>query len=393
MRQWRFDQSLMGQAFSFHVPTQVQFGDGASAGLPDLLPPDVRHVAFLQGASGVAAGPIVERLEQAGIRLTKVACRGEPSVTTVNEAVQLLRAGSIDAVVACGGGSVIDSAKAVAFCLGHDLRLTEDFSEVPSALLNASTPLPLIAIPTTAGTGAEVTANAVLDLPSRGAKVSLRGRALQPDYALVDPLLLPSAPKATILASGLDAVAQTIEAFTSNAATPFSDALTAPNVARGLVALQAVMETRESDAWRDLAWVSLSSGVALANSGLGAAHGLASVLGGRYGAPHGALCGRLLVPVLRQNLARAVSGSDTKARLETCAATLSNVFPPLPGQDVFSGFNHWQREHGLPRLADMGVTPEALPDLATQSAGASSSKRNAVVLSPEDYEIILRAAL
>ncbi len=383
----------MEAPFSFYVPTQVMFGDGVSQNVCDVLPDNASNVALLRGARGVASEPIVALLEARGLSVHQLACSGEPSVASINDAVAALAGQTVDALIACGGGSVIDSAKAVAFCLGHGIHLTDDFSEVPATPLSMPGPFPLIAIPTTAGTGAEVTANAVLDIPSKRAKVSLRGRALVPSNALVDPHLLSSAPRQTVLSSGLDAIVQTIEAYTSCAATPFSDALTEPNIARGLQALKTVLETGDPSAWRDLAWVSLASGVALANSGLGAAHGAASILGGRYGAPHGALCGRLLIPVLRQNFTRSEAGSETAMRVQTCVNTIARVFPPLADKDSLSGLEAWQDAQGLPRLSAMGVEETALPELAELSAEASSSKKNAVPLAVEDYETILRSAL
>lgn len=383
----------MDQVFGISVPTLVRFGDGVSAELSGVLPSGTKRVAVLRGARGVAAVPLVAGLREQGFAVTEVPCAGEPSVASVNAALDALTGQGIEAVVACGGGAVLDSGKAVAFCLGHGLRLTEDFSDISAPLLAGPAPLPFIAIPTTAGTGAEVTANAVLEIPSQQAKISLRGRALFPTVALVDPTLLPSAPAATILSSGLDAVVQTIEAYTSCAATPFSDALTTPNIHLGLRALRDVVETGEAAAWRRLAWVSLSSGMALANSGLGAAHGLASVLGGRYGAPHGVLCGRFLIPTLRQNASVAVPGSEVHRRLEACASAIAEVFPPARGGDALSGLEAWQDAQGLVRLSSFGVQEAEIDALAVQSAAASSSKKNAVVLGDADFAAILRASL
>lgn len=378
--------------FSFSIPTDVRFGEGISATVTDVLPEGATCVALLRGASGVASGGVLQQLRDHGLRVVEVPCPVEPTVPSINAALERLAPETIEAVIACGGGAVIDSGKAFAFCLGHSLRLSDDFSKIPQALLAAPGPIPCIAIPTTAGTGAEVTFNAVLGVPSKAAKVSLRGRALVPQVALVDPALLPSAPRKTVLASGLDAVVQTIEAYTSNAATPFSDALTQPNIALGLRALRDVMEGGAAQAWRDLAWVSLTSGVALANSGLGAAHGLASVLGGRYDMSHGALCGRFLVPVMRQNTARAAMGSDTQLRLEACAALVAEVFAPLPGGDAYSGLEAWTDAQGLQRLSDFGLEADAFDDLAHHSAGASSSRKNAVELTIADFIDILKSA-
>ena len=383
----------MNQSFSFSVPTVVRFGHGVSDSVPDALPAGVKRVAVLRGASGIAAATVVKALKQAGLSVDDIACGGEPSVASVNAIVANLAGQPIDAIVACGGGAVLDSGKAVAFCLGHNLQLTEDFADVPQQLLEVAGPIPCIAVPTTAGTGAEVTANAVLEIPSQQAKVSLRGRALFPVAALVDPRLLPSAPTNTVLSSGLDAIVQTIESYTSCAATPFSDVLTRPNIALGLSALSDVLGGGGDAAWGRMAWVSLTSGLALANSGLGAAHGIASVLGGRYGAPHGALCGRLLVPVLRQNISMAEQGSDIHARLSECASAIADAFAPAPGGDAMSGLEAWQDAQGLPRLAAFGVAAVDIEVLAVQSASASSSRKNGVPLMPSDYEAILAAAL
>lgn len=383
----------MNPSFSFSVPTIVRFGNGVSNDITEVLPKGAKRVALLRGASGIAAGPVREALKQAGLSVEDIICAKEPSVAAINAVVASLKGDPIEAVVACGGGAVLDSGKAVAFCLGHGLLLTDNFAEVPQHLLEKVAPVPCIAVPTTAGTGAEVTANAVLEIPSKQAKVSLRGRALFPAIALVDPSLLRTALPNTVLSSGLDAIVQTIESYTSCAATPFSDALTRPNISLGLAALKAVLSGGDDDAWNDMAWVSLTSGIALANSGLGAAHGAASVLGGRYGAPHGALCGRLLVPVLRQNLAVAEQGTEIHTRLTECASAIAAAFAPAPGGDAMSGLEAWQEAQSLPRLATFGVAATDIEILAAQSASASSSRKNGVPLTPSDYAKVLNAAL
>ena len=311
----------------------------------------------------------------------------------INAVLASLTGNSAQVVVACGGGSALDTAKVIRFALSHALTTYEDFAPLTADLLNTPCILPLIALPTTAGTGAEVTANAVIGVPDQAAKISLRGRALCADIAIVDPDLMKAAPDHVVLHSGLDAVTQVFESYTSNAATPFSDALTHSAKSLGLPALKAILEDDHQPAWADLAWVAHASGLALANSGLGAAHGLASVIGGQYGAPHGALCGRLLIPVLRQNLRRSEAGSDTNARIASCITDVADAFTPTLPDDLLSGFAAWIDGKGLPRLADWSVTVDDLPDLAKRGAAASSSQKNAVTLSEDDYREILQAAL
>lgn len=311
----------------------------------------------------------------------------------ISAALDLLDGARPDAVLACGGGSVIDTGKLIAFLLSHDLPMYDDFDLFDQELLSKPARVPCVAIPTTAGTGAEVTANCVIAIPAKGAKISLRGRALNPAIALVDPSLMSGAPAQVALRSGLDAVTQVIESYTSNAATPFSDGLSLPAIAKGLRALNGVIEGDDIGSWTDLAWVSLSSGIALANSGLGAAHGLAAVIGGQYEAPHGALCGRLLVPVLRCNAARVTAGSAAHDRLADCASMISQAFRPRDAKDPFSGFEAWMSAQNLPRLSDWGVHPDAFNGLASAATDASSSKKNAVALIKEDFIRILVDAL
>jgi len=350
-------------------------------------------VIFVRGASGLAARPVLDRLQNAALDVIEITCAKEPGIAGINDLITQLRGQKSDVVVACGGGSVIDTGKALAFCLAHGLRLSDDFSDIPPDLLAKPGPLPLVVLPTTAGTGAEVTSNAVLDVASKRAKLSLRGRALFAQVALVDPVLMLSAPPHVVLNAGLDALTQIIEAYTSVAATPFSDALTSTNVARGLAALRAVTERPDVAGMTDMAWVSLASGLALANSGLGAAHGLASVVGGGYAAPHGALCGRFLIPVLRQNLAQAERGSDAHHRLMTCHHAIATAFAPLDPDDLLSGLDGWISVQALPRLAAYGMKDSDFEGLAQQVVVASSSKKNAVRLDKPHFIHILQAAL
>lgn len=366
--------------FAIDCPVQVAFGAGSVAQLPDLVQDPV---VFVQGASGAASDPVLQML---GNVAQVIRCSGEPSVDSINTALDALEGIAVGTVVACGGGSVLDTAKVLAVLAGTGVRLSDDFSTVDPALLERRAQVRLIALPTTAGTGAEVTRNAVLDVPTLGTKLSLRGRALFPDHALVDPDLMAGAPRATALHAGLDAVTQLIEAHTSVAATPFTRALTAQALPGALRGLRDVM-AGDRAGWPAMAWASLASGMALANGGLGAAHGLAAVLGARLGAPHGALCGRLLVPVMRAN---AAAGASSVAG---CAAEVADVFAPEPGGDALSGLAAWMTAQGLPRLADHGATDAMLPDLATQGCAASSSQKNAVPLPVATYEAILKEAL
>jgi alcohol dehydrogenase class IV len=379
--------------FTISCPTQIIFGAGTAVDLEKYLPRSTRSVVLVTGASGIAAAPVMDALRGSGVSIARVSCAKEPSVLAINEALETLAEIRPDVVIACGGGSVIDTGKLLAFLLSNDLALPDDFGRIDALCLAQAGKIPCIALPTTAGTGAEVTANAVVYVPSKGAKISLRGRALFPAIAIVDPSLMKTAPADVVLHSGLDAITQVIEAYTSAAATPFSDALSYRAIETGLAALKGVTAQGDAKSWRDLAWVSLASGLALANSGLGAAHGIAGVLGGRYGAPHGALCGRLLLPVMRRNLMRVNAGSDAHRRLVSCCEAVNRVFPVTESLDPLSGFEAWMDLNALPSLSDWGVAPAAFDQLAVDSVNASSSKKNAIPLDRKDMVHILQDAL
>lgn len=380
----------MAPHFHIDTPTLVHFGKGASKALKSVLPKHTDTVLMVRGKSETNSLPIREDLEQHGIVVHQISVLSEPTVAAVNLAFDKAAGKKCSAIIACGGGSVLDTAKALRFCLELGAKLPEDIGTVDQADLQAEASIILVAIPTTAGTGAEVTSNAVLGTPA--SKASLRGRRLFPSFAFVDPALLSSAPKAVAIGAGLDAVTQTIEAYTSRLSSPFTTAITEPNIRLGAQALRKVVERNDQHAWTQLGWVSLSSGIALANGGLGAAHGLAAVLGSRLDAPHGLLCGRLLGPVLIQNRSVAQIGSETLRKIETSIEALAEIFPEKLGTNELSGFGSWLDQNRVPRLRDYSNDKANFDDFAEAAIFASSSTKNAVPLRKTDFREILEAA-
>lgn len=376
----------MDAQFDISLPTRVIFGAGRLSSLPALLTFGA-HVLLVRGASGRASAALTEVLQPFG--LTEVTCPGEPTAPELSDLLDDLRdtgaAQAVTHVVACGGGSVMDMGKALAGLLTSKHPLSAHVAgEMPG------TPLPCITIPTTAGTGAEVTRNAVLGLPDQGTKHSLRGAAFTPTIALVDPDLMQGAPKHVVLGAGLDAVTQLIEAYTSKAATPFTDTISWPSLERALTALKAVLGGDET-AWPTLAWCATASGIALSHGGLGAAHGLAAVIGGRFDVPHGALCGRLLAPVLSVNASAPQATAETRRRTQACMDQLRHHFP-TDSDNALTGFTDWCAQQGLPRLADWGISAADHAALADAARTASSSLKNPVALESEQFRLILSAA-
>jgi alcohol dehydrogenase class IV len=324
--------------------------------------------------------------------LTTIVVQTEPDLPALESALDIVRKSGADVIVSVGGGSVLDLGKAIA-ALAPGRRAALDHLEVVGAGLPLDhAPLPFVAIPTTAGTGAEMTKNAVISVPGHGRKVSLRDDRMLADLAIVDPALTDNSPRAVTLASGLDAITQVIEPYLSCRANPLTDALCRAAIPRGLNALAQLMEAENPAARDDLAFTSFTSGIALANSGLGAVHGLAGVLGGRIGAPHGALCGRLLPPVLAMNLKACQSAGHPIERFQEVSVWIAQA---LGGDETAavatleSCMSNW----GLPRLGQMGLTASALDPIANEAEASSSMKGNPVALKREALVEIMSDAL
>jgi alcohol dehydrogenase class IV len=371
--------------FAFASPGDIRFGRGQAAGAAGLALGFGRRVVLVHGASRDRAGWLIRDLTDKGADVTAIACAHEPTLPALQQALRRVRAEPCDVVIALGGGSVIDMAKALAALAPGDSDPLDHLEIVGRGTPLRHAPLPCIALPTTAGTGAEVTRNAVIGVPDKGCKVSLRDARMIPDIAIVDPALMQGAPRSVILAAGLDAITQVIEPYVCTRASPMTDALCRPAIPTGLGALIRLMEHETPEAWDAMAWVSLCGGLALANSGLGAVHGLAGVIGGATGAAHGAICGALLPHVLDANLAASAEGSETRRRLNWVTRQISDALGPRP----LSG---WARDNGLPRLGSLGVTPQARPGLARAALAASSMRANPVALGENDLVAILAAA-
>lgn len=375
--------------FAFATAGRIAFGSGVSRQAPGIAATLGRRAFILTGATSMRAAWLIEALRAAGLDVTTFAVAGEPEVDTARRAVAAARDFGADVVVAIGGGSVIDAGKATA-ALMREAGDPLDYLEVVGAGRKLSqAPAPLIAIPTTAGTGAEVTMNAVLSAPSHRRKVSLRDPRLLPAHALVDPDLLAGAPRRVLLASGLDAIVQVIEPYLSRLANPLTDALCRAAIPQGLAALPRLLAGE--DARADMAFVSLCGGLALANAGLGAVHGLAGVIGGRTGASHGAICGRLLPEVLAANEAALAPGHPARTRLGEVRAWIARALGGGEG-DAVETLRAWTERQGLPRLGGLGVTSADAEAIAVASAGSSSMRGNPVVLTPEALAEIVRAA-
>jgi alcohol dehydrogenase class IV len=316
----------------------------------------------------------------------------EPSLVTIQRGVTLARESHCDLVIGFGGGSALDTGKAIAAMLTNEGDLL-DYLEVigrGQALKNPSAPY--IAIPTTAGTGAEVTRNAVLYSPEHHVKVSLRSPHMLPDIALVDPELTYTLPPDVTASTGLDALTQLIEPFVSIKANPMTDALCREGMKRAARSLRhAYQDGSSAEAREDMALASLFSGLALANAGLGAVHGFAGPFGGMFDAPHGAVCAALLPHVMAANV-RLLHGNHLLRRCDEVAQILTGNSHATA--DVGVGWvADLVRDLQVPPLRTYGFTESYVPELIEKSAAASSMKGNPIQLTPDDMRGILLNAL
>lgn len=368
--------------FVIAQPCRIRFGRGeARAALPEIAALGQR--AFLvHGRDAGRAEWLVAGLRAQGLSVTAQSCPREPTLAMLEAVVT--RARHAEVVIALGGGAAIDLGKAVAALAPAEGSALDHLEVVGLGLPLQRTPLPFVAIPTTAGTGAEVTRNAVIEVPEHRRKVSLRDDLMIARLAVVDPSLTDFCPKGVTLASGLDALVQVIEPYVSTRASPYTDALCRAAIPTGLAALRRLMAAEDADARDAMAWVSLCGGLALANAGLGAVHALAGVIGGTTGAAHGAICGALLPHVLRANAARAPS-----ARMAEVTAWIGAAFG---APDGLGALEAWMHDAGLPRLAALGLAPADHAAVAEAARGASSMKANPADLSATDLVAILRAA-
>lgn len=388
---------MSGVAFEFATATRVVFGAGKVAEAPEAVRGLGGHkVLLVTGRSLERAEPLRQGLERQGLGVVQVVVEGEPTVELAREGTARAVAEGCDAVVALGGGSALDAGKAMA-ALAANGGDPLDYLEVigrGQALKKPS--LPMVAIPTTAGTGSEVTRNAVLGSKEAGVKASLRSPLMLPRLALVDPDLLAGAPRSVLASSGLDALSQLIEPYLSARANPLTDGLAREGMRRSARSLRrAVLEGPGPAEREDLALASLLGGLCLANAGLGAVHGFAAPMGGMYEAPHGAVCAALLAATLEVNL-RALQARAPQhpalPRFQELAALLTGN----PGARAEEGIA-WVRELcealQVPGLGRYGLTEADVPVLVSKAKVASSMKANPLVLTEEELTEIARRSL
>ncbi len=381
--------------FDFATGTRIRFGAGTQAEVPEVVRGlGVRRILLVTGRTPERAERLRRSLLQAEHDVVELAVAAEPSVELVRMAAQRAVAQRCEAVVAFGGGSAIDAGKAVA-ALTPNRGDPRDFLEGIGRRTLERPSLPLVALPTTAGTGAEVTRNAVLLSRHERIKSSLRSPGLAPIAAIVDPDLLVGTPPPVLLANGFCALSQLIEPFLSPRASPLTD----PWAREGLYRLarslrRSVLEPPDDGAREDLALAGLLGGLCLANAGLGAADAFVAAAGGMLEAPHGALCAALLTPVLAVNLRALQSRAPNHPALHRFGEIASLLIgrPGEPGQAV-AWVEALARELRVQGLGRLGLAVADIPGLVERAKRTSSLRGNPIELADEELTDIAHRAL
>ena len=381
--------------FEFATATRIVFGAGTVNEAGAIARELGRRALVVTGSDSHRAERILAGLKSSDVGAVTFSVAGEPELETVERGTKLARAERCDLVIGFGGGSALDAAKAIAAMLTNEGGLLDYVEIIGRGRALTKLSAPFIAIPTTAGTGSEVTRNAVLASPEHKLKVSLRSPLMLARVAVIDPELTCDLPPALTASTGLDALTQLIEPFVCNRANPMTDGLCIEGLRRAARSLRvAFSKGRDKDAREDMAVASLFGGLALANAGLGAVHGFAGPIGGSFSAPHGAICAALLPHVMAMNL-RALRQRDPNNaalhRYDEVAWWLTGDAKAKADDGV-----KWARalvaDLNIPRLGGFGIQREHFADLVAKAANASSMKANPIVLTPEELTGVLEQA-
>jgi alcohol dehydrogenase class IV len=382
--------------FQFSTAPKIVFGADSSRSIPAHAAAMGNNVCLVTGKSPRRVQWLIKILQEKGLDPHIISISQEPETELIANHVAEARAKGCDVVVAVGGGSVLDAGKAIAALIPNKRDLLDYLEVVGKGMPLEEKPLPLIAAPTTSGTGSEVTTNAVLLCAEHKVKVSLRSADMIADLAIVDPLLTISAPPEVTAATGLDALTQLMESFVSKFSSPMTDALCREGLKHGAQSLlKAYKDGQNAEARTGMALASLFSGITLANAKLGAVHGFAAPLGGEFKAPHGAVCAALLPYVMEVNI-RALKNRDPQNPALNAYDETAQILTGNSSAIAADGIE-WVKNvcaaMKIPGLREIGVQEKDFDSLASKAARASSMKGNPIELTKQELREILTNAL
>jgi alcohol dehydrogenase class IV len=381
-------------SFEFATANRIIFGAGKLNELGQQIEGGAKSLLLVRGRSPNAISRVKEILSALEIPFTEFQVHGEPTIDIVREGIQAAR--DCDMVIGLGGGSVLDTGKAIAALVTNPGEIYDYLEVIGKGQLLVNAPLPYVAIPTTAGTGAEVTRNAVLESPEQNVKVSLRSPLMLPRVALVDPELTYNLPPEITASSGLDALTQLIEPFVSVKANPLTDTICRQGLHHAARSLRRAYENGADKVAREgMALASLLGGLALANAALGAAHGFAGPLGGILHAPHGVLCARFLPLVMEANI-KALEMRQPNHPALPRYVEMSQILTGEKDATAQVGVE-WTSELvsalNIPRLSAYGMSKKDFPEAIERTRKANSFKGNPIALDEKELGEILEKAL
>jgi alcohol dehydrogenase class IV len=381
--------------FEFATANKIIFGPGTLKTIGAIANEMGKRALVVTGFNLDRAKRLLDLLTENEITYETYSVADEPTIEVAREGVSKARAAGCDFIIGFGGGSAIDTGKAISALLtnpGDPLDYLEVIGKGQPLKYPAA---PYIAIPTTAGTGSEVTRNAVLASTEKQVKVSLRSALMIPRVALVDPELTYGMPKEITASTGLDALTQVLEPYVCNKPTPMTDALCKEAMSRAARSLQKAYASDDHAARQDMALVSLFGGLALANAKLGAVHGFAAPIGGTFHAPHGAVCARLLPYVMEANvhaLHLRQPDSEPLWRYDEVARILTGN-PNATASDGVDWAHELCLSLNVPPLSSYGMKAADIPSVVEKAAVASSMQGNPIKLTTEEMTQILTEAL
>ncbi len=382
--------------FEFLTTTRIIFGSEKLNSIGEIAREFGKKAFVLFGCPQTISDRLNDLLEIHGISCLSIKIEQEPTIDQIRLLVETAKQFSPDLVIGIGGGSAMDSAKATAIFLSNPGEIT-DYLEIIGIGKPIFTPaIPTITIPTTSGTGAEVTKNAVISSSHHNIKISLRSPYLFPKVALIDPEVTISMPPEITAYTGLDALTQLIEPFTCISPNPITDALCYEGILRiGQSIYQAFDNGKDIQARENMSLASLFSGLALANAKLGAVHGLAGPIGGEISAPHGAICSCLLPIVMEENLIALQARTPDHPALDrfcTIGKILCN-HPTATAQDGLDWIRKFNIHAKIPQLSAFGLTEEMSNKIIEKAINSSSMKGNPITLTGKELRNILQKSL
>lgn len=384
----------MGLNFNFKTAGKIIFGSGSLKQVTGLISGMGNNILLVTGSNAERAKALIEHFT-GEISFSVYSINSEPTTDDINKGVELGKQKRCNIVIGFGGGSAVDSAKAIAALIPNDGELFDYLEVIGKGKSLANPPLPFIAIPTTAGTGAEVTRNSVIKSPSHNVKVSLRSELMYPDFAVIDPSLTLSMPPEITASTGVDALTHLLETFVSDQANPFIDMYCREGMKRISQSLRnAYYNGNDLKAREDMLMASMLGGMALANVKLGAVHGFAGPMGGMFPIPHGAICACLLPAVMEINI-KEISAQNLQNYLQKYDE-LAKILTGNPDANSAEGIAWIKKlvaDLAIPKLSDYGLQKSSYPELVAKAKKASSMKGNPVVLNDESLTAILEKSM